>query len=484
MTVAIVWFRQDLRLADNPALHAALASGAQVLPIWIDEPGDRNAAAIGEACRVWTHHSLQRLGKALEARGSQLVLARGEALPILESLVEATGATGLYWNRRYDPESLETDKAIKARFAKLSPATFKAGLIHEPWEVLKGDGTPYRVFTPYWRQVAARLDADGLSEPLAAPEQLEHWQSAPGASSLLDDDRWHVDVNALELLPDLDWPGKMMQGWHVGEAAAGQRLESFLEQGAASAYKDSRDFPGQDGTSMLSPALHHGELSARQILHQLFGGRQVADLDEGENTFAKEVIWREFAHAMLYHFPHTLDQPLDRRFERFVWAEDQDTVFTAWCRGQTGVPIVDAGMRQLYASGWMHNRVRMVVASFLVKNLLVPWQRGEAWFRDTLVDADAASNTFGWQWAAGCGADAAPFFRVFNPVLQGEKFDREGDYVKRWVPELEGIGRRHIHAPWTLPEAELAALDYPAPVVDLKQSRQRALDAFAALKTG
>jgi len=274
-----------------------------------------------------------------------------------------------------------------------------------------------------------------------------------------------------------------MQGWHVGEAAAKKRLVTFLKQGGASTYKDLRDLPGRDGTSMLSPALHHGELSPRQILHRVLGNRRVEDLDEGETTFAKEVVWREFAHAMLYHFPHTLDQPLDRRFERFVWADDQDAVFSAWCCGQTGVPIVDAGMRQLYATGWMHNRVRMVVASFLVKNLLVPWQRGEAWFRDTLVDADAASNTFGWQWAAGCGADAAPYFRVFNPVLQGEKFDREGDYVKRWVPELAGLGKRHIHAPWTLPESESAALDYPAPLVDLKQSRQRALDAFAALKT-
>jgi deoxyribodipyrimidine photo-lyase len=480
MSIAIVWFRQDLRLADNPALRAALDSGSRVLPIWIDEPGERNASAIGAACRVWLHHSLERLGNELAARGSQLVFAQGEALPILESLIESIAATGLYWNRRYDPESIAIDKAIKARFGELSPATFKGSLVYEPWEVLKGDGTPYRVFTPYWRQVAARLDADGLSKPLAAPATLEPWIDAAGN---LDEGRWHSDVNALELVPDLDWPSTLMQGWHVGEAAAKTRLVTFLKQGGASTYKDLRDLPGRDGTSMLSPALHHGELSPRQILHRVLGNRRVEDLDEGETTFAKEVVWREFAHAMLYHFPHTLDQPLDRRFERFVWADDQDAVFSAWCCGQTGVPIVDAGMRQLYATGWMHNRVRMVVASFLVKNLLVPWQRGEAWFRDTLVDADAASNTFGWQWAAGCGADAAPYFRVFNPVLQGEKFDREGDYVKRWVPELAGLGKRHIHAPWTLPESESAALDYPAPLVDLKQSRQRALDAFAALKT-
>lgn len=483
MSVAIVWFRQDLRLADNPALCAALDAGATVIPVWIDEPAERGAAAIGAACRVWLHHSLRCLSDDLAARGSQLLLARGNALPILEALVTATNASGVYWNRRYDPESIEIDKAIKSRFADLSPSTYKAGLLYEPWEVLKGDATPYRVFTPYWRRVAARLDEDGVPEPLAAPHRLKAWWDDIDAKQVMTAAPLHTDIDALELRPTLDWPDTLIRHWHVGEAAAWTRLDTFLKQGSASEYKVTRDLPAQDGTSMLSPALHHGELSPRQILHRMLAGRRVEDLDEGETTFAKEVVWREFAHAMLFHFPHTVDQPLDRRFERFVWSDDQDAAYSAWCEGRTGVPIVDAGMRQLYATGWMHNRVRMVVASYLVKNLLIPWQRGEAWFRDTLVDADTASNTFGWQWAAGCGADAAPYFRVFNPVLQGEKFDGEGAYVKHWVPELAALGKRHIHAPWTLPEAERESLNYPPPLVDLKVSRQRALDAFAALKT-
>lgn len=482
MNTTVVWFRQDLRLADNPALTAAAASGNRVIPLWIDEPIDRGASQIGAAARVWLHHSLTALSHSLAERGVPMLVARGDAEQVLSDVMSATGATSLMWNRRYDPGSIAVDKAIKARFSEVSPTTFNGALLHEPWTVLKDNGDPYRVYTPYWRRVAARLQADGIDKPPPAPEYLPPWSfdevfdqgQAVGVSTRIAD---------LGLLPDKPWADAMMCDWHVGEVAAMARLQQFLSRGAASAYTDTRDLPGEDGTSMLSPALHHGELSPRQILWAVLKGRSMDALDDGETTFAKEVVWREFAHAMLYHFPDTLERPLDRRFERFVWASDAEEHLSAWRRGNTGVPIVDAGMRQLYATGWMHNRVRMIVASYLVKNLLIPWQEGEAWFRHTLVDADAASNTFGWQWAAGCGADAAPYFRVFNPVLQGEKFDRDGDYVLRWVPELASVPRKWRHKPWECPREHCPDLDYPEPLVDLKFSRQRALDAFAALKT-
>lgn len=483
MSTAIVWLRQDLRLADNPALHAAVASGARVVPVWIDEPVERGASQIGAAARVWLHHSLIALGKHLKQHKLPLLLAQGDALPTLEALVTATGATALYWNRRYDPESIVVDKAVKAHFSDLSPKTFKGGLLHEPWEVLKGDGDPYRVYTPYWRRVAARLIEEGLPEPLDAPKKFRAWKLSDFALDKDPGNRFHTDVDALGLMPALPWGDAMIEAWPVGEQGARERLEQFLSDGTVYEYGTARDLPAIVGTSRLSPALHHGEISPRQIMHRLLDGRRIDALDDDETTFAKEVVWREFAHSLLYHFPQTLHSPLDRRFERFVWATDQDEPFVAWCRGQTGVPIIDAGMRQLYATGWMHNRVRMIVASYLVKNLLIPWQRGEAWFRDTLVDADAASNTFGWQWAAGCGADAAPYFRVFNPVLQGEKFDKKGAYVRHWVPEITELPDKFVHKPWECPDEMRAALDYPAPLVDLKASRLRALDAFAIVKS-
>ena len=500
MRTAIVWLRQDLRLADNPALHACAAAGIErVVPLWIDESpkGDEQARdeqgreqATGAASRAWTHRSLVSLQQDLEAIGTRLLLAQGEPSSVLRSLIEVlSGASAdpvaepirVFWNRRYDPAGIARDTAIKQALAEHTPHTFNAQLLHEPWEVLKKDGTPYRVYTPYWRTVAARLDERGGVEVLPAPDALGGWQHDAPLMSALHENGFSSDVTTLGLLPDHAWAPELLDGWPIGERAAMQRLQQFLDA-PVHAYDDARDVPGVDGTSRLSPALHHGELSPRQALAALCDGRSIAELGEGETVFAKELVWREFGAAMLYHFPDTLHAPLDRRFERFAWNPEPAPWLSAWQRGLTGVPIVDAGMRQLYATGWMHNRVRMVVASYLIKNLLIDWRHGEAWFRDTLVDADLASNTLGWQWAAGCGADAAPFFRVFNPVLQGEKFDREGAYVRHWVPELAGIDKRCLHKPWELPPAQRAGLDYPAPLVDLKASRVRALEAFAALK--
>ena len=479
MSTAIVWFRQDLRLADNPALVAACAACDHVVALFIDDSGEagaagRTAAGIGAASRVWLHHSLVSLDASLDALGTTLVCRRGAALEVLESLAEETGATRLFWNRCHDPDAIRRDKAIKSALEAFSPATSNALLVFEPWEVLKKDGTPYKVYTPYWRAAAAMYDeAPERHRPLAAPAAIpggELARSLEGAG----------DIDDLGLLPSLDWHAPLIAHWAVGEQAAGERLDAFLERDVE-AYDEARNLPGESGTSRLSPHLHHGEISPRQVLARCMEGRSLGELSDGETTFAKEIFWREFSYMMLYHFPDTIEEPLDRRFRDFPWREDE-TALAAWQRGRTGVPIVDAGMRELYATGWMHNRVRMIVASFLVKNLLLPWQAGEAWFRDTLVDADLASNTQGWQWTAGCGADAAPFFRVFNPVLQGEKFDRAGDYVRRWVPELGDVGRKHVHQPWALDADARDALDYPEPLVDLKATRARALEAFATIK--
>lgn len=503
MSTGIVWFRQDLRLSDNPALQAARKACDVIVPVFIDDPMVRSVSHLGEASSVWLHHSLSSLGESLKSAGAQLILGQGDSLGVLQKLIGESGATRIFWNRCYDPGSVQRDTEIKKALETLQPKTFNASLLHEPWQVLKKDGTPYRVYTPFWRVSAAQIDEDPSAlAPLGGIRTLKGWMPPLGYGSdkgskskartskskepkteASNAPRFVSSVEAFAWLPELDWPSSMMASWQVGERAAQSRLEAFLKDDV-SAYVDARDLPGVQGTSCLSPHLHFGEISPRQILAQLLGNCSVDALDVGQTTFAKEVVWRDFAHSLLYHFPQMPDEPLDRRFTRFAWADNHEADLKAWQRGMTGVPIVDAGMRQLYATGWMHNRVRMIVGSYLVKNLLIPWQEGEAWFQDTLVDADLASNSMGWQWVSGCGADAAPFFRVFNPVLQGEKFDKSGDYVRHWVPELVNVPAKFLHKPWELPAAQAAALSYPAPLVDLMQSRQRALDAFSGIKTG
>ncbi len=478
MSIGIVWFRKDLRIGDNPALSAATAECDSVLCAYIDEPGE-HAHRPGAASRVWLHHSLGALQGALRAGGGALVVARGEPVATLRALAERTGATRVYWNRRHDPDSVATDKRVKSALSALSPRTFNASLLFEPWEALKKDGTPYRVYTPYWRAVAARL---GVGEGLDLPARPTGHGDAARLAALARQG-FSGDIESLRLLPREPWHVDMIAGWEVGEAGARRRLDTFLD-GEVARYATGRNLPGIDGTSRLSPHLHHGELSPRRVVVETLRGRSPEALGGDELSFVKEIVWREFSAMLLYHYPDTRRAPLDRRFERFPWADelgDEPTArgLEAWRRGRTGVPIVDAGMRQLYATGWMHNRVRMIVASYLVKNLLVRWQAGEAWFRDCLVDADVASNAAGWQWVAGSGADAAPFFRVFNPVLQGGKFDADGAYVRRWVPEIAGVSGKRVHAPWELP---VPPADYPAPLVDLGASRQRALDAFATLR--
>jgi len=463
-----MWFRQDLRLADNPALIAAIDSCDQVLPVFIDDELPGTISQIGEASRVWLHHSLVALQKSLKECGSSLLICRGEPGNVLNELAKKFGVEQIFWNRCYDPATRERDQALKQKLSHLNPQSYLGSLLYEPVSTVKSDATPYRVFTPYWKNLMHTLPGE---PPLPAPKKI----SSPKAADLSIDD--------LNYLPKKPWAKAMIASWQIGEKAAHATLKTFLAKEVRH-YDSQRDIPSIKGTSKMSPHLHFGEISPRQILHQTFASRKsVTAVNVGEETFIKEVVWREFAHNLIYHFPHTPEKPLDTRFAKFPWAKNYSASLTAWQRGQTGVPLIDAGMRELYATGWMHNRVRMVVASFLIKNLLIPWQEGERWFRHTLVDADVASNAMGWQWAAGSGADAAPFFRVFNPVLQGEKFDPEGHYVRQWVPELADIPKKHLHKPWELPDELRKQIDYPPPLVDLKASRVAALEAFATIKT-
>ena len=462
MTTAIVWFRKDLRLADNPALAAALEHD-RVLPVFIDDTSGLDGRSAGAASKWWLHHSLEGLAAGLARRGSQLVLRTGPPLEAMRALVRETAATHVYWNRRYEPAGAAVDTATKSALADdgLEVETFNASLLFEPWEIRRPDGGPYRVFTAFWKTC---LRAGTGHAVAAAPDRLPPPPPAARGPRL----------EQLGLLPEVPWDSGLRESWSPGEAGALEHLAAFLDT-TADTYDKARDRPGQAGTSRLSPHLHFGEVGPRQILAALAARYDGATMDrQGPASFVRELGWREFAHHLLYHFPETVTGPLDPRFAEFPWRTGYAEDLRLWQRGRTGIPFVDAGMRELWHTGWMHNRVRMVVASFLTKNLLIPWQEGARWFWDTLVDADLASNTLGWQWVAGSGADAAPYFRVFNPVLQGEKFDEQGQYVKRWVPELRTLAPRHVHQPWSAPAAEqetVRAAGYPPPMVDLKLSR-------------
>ena len=480
-TPTILWFRQDLRLQDNPALAAAVKNGAPIIPVFIlDDEGEGRWKA-GGASRWWLHHSLTSLDASLRNIGSRLVIANGNSAHVLEQLARETNATAVYWNRRYEPLVIARDSAIKTLLseADVEAKSFNGALLNEPHTVANKEGKPFQVFTPYWRNC--------LTLDVEAPLKFK-------AKSLLAPDAWphSLDIADLDLLPAINWDGGLRATWEPGEAGAAKRMKQFMK-GAVHAYADTRNLPDRDSTSMLSPWLHFGEISPRQVwaaVEALSKESLVFPPSEGARVFLAEVGWREFGYYLLYHFPHTTEHPLRKEFEHFPWATDpKGTKLRAWQRGLTGYPIVDAGMRQLWETGWMHNRVRMVVASFLVKHLRLPWLHGAEWFWDTLVDADLASNTLGWQWTAGCGADASPYFRIFAPVLQGKKFDVNGDYVRRYVPELAQLPTEYIHAPWEAPAEVLAAAgvtlggNYPKPIVDHAAARDSALAAFKQLRS-
>jgi deoxyribodipyrimidine photo-lyase len=480
MTPSLVWFRQDLRLEDNPALAAAVARGGAVVPVYILDDAAEGNWPMGGASRWWLHHALQALDERLRERGSRLVLARGNAMEVLGGLVKSTGAGAVFWNRRYEPAAIARDSAIKSALlaSGIEAKSFCAALLFEPHAIQNKQGRPFQVFTPFWKHC--------LTMPVAAPVPSAANEFAPPG-------KWprSEKLGELDLLPKIAWDAGFAAAWKPGEAGGAARLKRFVT-GAMSAYAETRNHPDRDGTSQLSPWLHFGEIGPRQIWAAVAaagGTSGVFPSGNGARVFLSEIGWREFAHHLLFHFPHTPERPLREDFERFPWGKDPDgKKLRAWQRGRTGYPIVDAGMRQLWHTGWMHNRVRMVVASFLVKHLRLNWTHGAAWFWDTLVDADLASNTLGWQWTAGCGADAAPYFRVFAPVLQGQRFDAEGHYVRRWVPELSKLPVEFIHAPWEAPAAVLAragvelGINYPRPMVDHATARDEALAAFKSLR--
>jgi deoxyribodipyrimidine photo-lyase len=470
----IVWFRHDLRLSDNRALDAAVARGGPVVPLFVWAPQEAGRWPPGAASRWWLHHSLEALQQRLADVGSPLIVRGGASLDVLESVARETGADAVYWNRDYEPELAARDRAVEEELARggIDARTFNSRLLFEPWEVATGAGDPYRVFTPFWKACRARPEPE---RPLPAPRALTAPVEAPESISVAD----------LELLPKIDWTRGIRASWRPGEYEASRRLGEFV--GARlEEYSRSRDIPGFEGTSRLSPHLHFGELGPRQVWHAVRSAQAATGESKSAEKYLAEIGWREFAFHLLHHYPSLPDTPLRESFNSFPWRVDRKGL-RAWQRGRTGFPIVDAGMRELWSTGWMHNRVRMIVASFLVKDLMIPWQKGAEWFWDTLVDADLASNTQGWQWTAGCGADAAPYFRVFNPVTQGRKFDPEGAYVRRWVPELEKLPSRFVHEPWAAPDEVLERAGvrlgrhYPRPLVDHALARQRALDAFAAL---
>ncbi|RTK93432.1 MAG: deoxyribodipyrimidine photo-lyase [Rickettsiales bacterium] len=466
----ICWFRYDLRIQDNPALYNAAKEGV-VLPIYILDDTNHGEWEMGSASKVWLHHSLIALNQKLE---NNLLVRKGNPITILNELVNFHKIDNIYWNRYYEPWQIDRDKKIKKIFEDqgIKVKSYNASLLWEPWDILKNDGTPYKVFTPFYKNGC--LGRAHPRPPLPKPERISYVKSQNS-----------TNIRDLKLLPEIEWNKKFEKYWHIGEDAAYKRFDDFLESSLKD-YKEGRNFPSKNNVSCLSPYLHFGEISTNYIWHKVISEENkgyIQDIDH----FRSELGWREFSYYLLYHFPHLPTQNLNSKFDIFPWLEDE-RILILWQKGKTGIPIVDAGMRQLWKTGYMHNRVRMIVGSFLVKNLLLHWRYGEKWFWDCLVDADLANNAASWQWIAGCGADAAPYFRIFNPVTQGQKFDPEGSYTRKFVPELRTIPDKYLFNPWEAPEHILSqagitlGIDYPKPIVNLKESRDRALMAFASLK--
>jgi len=469
MSAAIVWFRRDLRLADNPALVAAARSGLPVIPLYIHSPGDEGDWAAGAASNAWLHRSLRALNRRLLGLGSRLLIRAGSARDVLPTLVRETGAQVVAWNARIEPLLAARDRALADALRRdgIEVHVGNASLLIDPDRMRTGSGAPYRVFTPFWRSLSPRL-------PDAPPSPVP---ALPAPSS------WPTDValNDLGLRARPRWDREFWTEWEPGERGALRRIEAICDQ--VGRYGELRNRPDVEGTSRLSPHLHFGEIGPRQVVWALVR-RGLAGAGE---AFLRELGWREFSQHLLIHNPDTPERALDRSYEHFPWRIVDPDTLADWQQGRTGIPMVDAGMRQLWRTGWMHNRVRMVVASYLTKNLRYHWLHGARWFWQTLVDADLANNTQGWQWTAGCGADAAPYFRVFNPVSQGERFDPAGHYVRQFLPELARVPDKFVHAPWLLPAAERRLLEldstpYGAPRIDLAATRAEAIAAWQGMR--
>ena len=479
---AVVWLRRDLRLHDNAALMAALETGLALTVLYVDDQKNAGEWRLGGASAAWLYKSLASLDLSLQKLGAKLLIRRGDSGAVLAELCQEVSATHVFWHRLYEPDVVARDTAIKTQLKAqgIVAESYSGHLLNEPWAFKTGAGDVYRVFTPYWRNAMTRLAA---SLPLSAPTRLTQARCVDGSAPV------GLELAELKLTSKLAWDVGFWPHFTPGESGATEALDVFCD-GALAHYTQGRDRPDQIGTSRLGPHLHFGEISVNQIAYRFTQDVRAssAAIKPHAEFYLRELGWRDFSHQLLFHFPHTSNQPLNVKFAAFPWLQpltnvssdgySNDPKLQAWQRGKTGIPIIDAGMRELYQTGWMHNRVRMIVASFLTKNLRYHWLHGARWFWDTLLDADLANNTQGWQWSAGSGADAAPYFRIFNPVTQGEKFDPNGDYVRRYVPELAHLSNKVIHQPWMMGGVKA----YPAPIVDLKASREAALAAYASLK--
>ena len=469
MAPSILWFRRNLRLADNAALDAAIAHSDAIIPVYVADTLDR-----GGASRWWLHHSLTSLAKGIDRSRGRLIVREGDPARVLREIAGETGADAVFCTHRYEPQAVAQERAVRHSLA--GAATLDVtddSLLRRPAEVRTKTGGAYKVFTPFYRASTALGEpAEPTPEPSSVP-----WFSCELAT---------LDIGELGLLPTgPDWSRGLAEAWQPGEDGAHARLEAMTHK--IKRYAVGRDFPGEDATSRLSPHMHFGEISPRQVWHGITGHARVEGLEEAAEPFLRQLSWRDFSAYLLNDYPTMAREPLRPEFADFPWRENDEDLL-AWQKGLTGYPIVDAGMRQLWHTGWMHNRVRMIVASLLVKHLLIPWQRGAAWFEDTLVDADMGNNSAGWQWVAGCGSDAAPYFRVFNPITQGQKFDPDGDYICEWVPELRELPKPYIHEPWTADaftqqtSGVTIGKDYPYPIIEHKAGREQALAAYQALR--
>ena len=469
---AIHWFRQDLRLSDNPALDSA-AQYETLIPIYILDEVNSGEFKMGAASKWWLHQSLTKLNESLDGK---LLVYQGNPHEILNKLIEEQEVSYVTWNRCYEPWRIDRDKEIKRNFEdkNVTVESFSASLLWEPWTISKDDGTPYRVFTPFYKKGCLNSE-----EPRLPAGKVD-------LSNLYSEDLSSDSITDLNLLPTIKWYESFEEEWNPGEIGAEQNLNSFLDSGLLN-YKEGRNFPSQEFVSRLSPHLHFGEISPNEVWYRAKTKEGISGIEKSLAHFHSELGWREFSYYLLYHFPDLPNKNFQEKFDIFPWQENEEFL-ALWQKGNTGYPIVDAGMRELWQTGYMHNRLRMIVGSFLVKNLLIDWRFGERWFWDCLVDADLASNSASWQWVAGSGADAAPYFRIFNPITQGLKFDPEGEYTKKYVPELRDLPNKYLFSPWEAPENILAdagielGKNYPKPMVDLKLSRETALEAFATTK--
>ncbi len=466
--ITVLWFRQDLRLSDNPALLAAVSNGV-VIPVYILDDHNSAAHKIGAAGRCWLHYSLIALNLSLNR---QLLVYSGDPEKILNEIMKKYNANAINWNRCYEPWAMERDRKIKHNLSNqgISVNSFNGSLLWEPWEALKKDKSPYRVFTPFYYNACLQNPEPRI--PLDKPKQIDYLFKEPQSIS--------GAIEALKLLPGHTWGTEMISHWSIGEQEAQKKLKKFISE-LGGAYKAGRDFPSKNSVSRLSPHLHFGEVSPNQVWYAANG------LDNNNvECFKRQIAWREFSYNLLYHNQQMPETNLQSKFNRFRWKNDEK-IFNLWKKGKTGIPLIDAGMRELWQTGYIHNRVRMLVGSFLVKNLLIDWRYGERWFWDCLVDADLANNVVSWQWVAGTGTDAAPYYRIFNPITQGQKFDGAGVYTRKYVPELKNLPDKYLFNPSEAPRDILEnagvelGINYPFPIIDIKLSRELALKIFKSL---